>query len=381
MHGALIGADDFFGLSAILFAVAAFAFWADTKRWGSRISGVVLAILLAMGLSNLRVIPTAAPLYDDILKYIIPFAIPLLLFKANLHRIVKESGRMLIIFGVAVAGTILGVVIGLAFMDFGADTPSFAGMFSATYIGGSLNFYSVEAARPLSDPSLMAASVAADAFVGTIFIIAVVGAPSLPFMRKWIPSPIMDAAENAGSAAHVGGGARPVIDLVHMSGAMALSLALCAVGFGLANALGAPAYAILIITALALVVANLFPKRMTALSGDMEIGMIAIYVFLAVIGAASDLRAMVASALPLVAFALIIITVHLAVVFSVGKLLKFDLAEIVVASNACGGGVATATPLAAGRGWSDLVTPAILCGTLGNATATFIGVALMRLYA
>lgn len=109
--------------------------------------------------------------------------------------------------------------------------------------------------------------------------------------------------------------------------------------------------------------------------------MIAIYLFLAVIGAASDLRAMVASALPLAAFAMIIITVHLAVVFSVGKLLKFDLAEIVIASNACGGGVATATPLAAGRGWRDLVTPAILCGTLGNATATFIGVALMRLYA
>lgn len=380
MPQTLIGPEDFFGLSAVLFAVATFAFWADRTRWGHRISGVVLAILLAMALSNMRVIPTEAPLYGDILNYIIPFAIPLLLFKANLRRILKESGRVLIIFAVAVAGTILGVVIGLLFMDFGADTPSFAGMFSATYIGGSLNFYSVAATRPLSDPSLMSASVAADAFVGTIFIVAVVAAPSLPFMRKWIPSPIMDAAEQTG-AATPGEEASAPINLVHMSGAMALSLGLCAVAFAAANALGAPAYAILIVTALALLVANFFPNAMARLSGDMEIGMIAIYLFLAVIGAASDLRAMVASALPLAAFAMIIITVHLAVVFSVGKVLKFDLAEIVIASNACGGGVATATPLAAGRGWRDLVTPAILCGTLGNATATFIGVALMRLYA
>lgn len=379
MNGGLIGAGDFFGLSAVLFAVAAFAFWADTTRWGHTISGVVLAILLAMGLSNVGIIPTKAPLYDDILKYIIPFAIPLLLFKADLRAMVREAGRMLIIFVIASAGSVLGVVIGLAFMHFGADTPSLAGMFASTYIGGSLNFYSVAALRPLSDPSLMAASVAADAFVGTLFIIAIVGAPSLPFMRKWFPSPIIDAAEKKSSGANAAA-PRAAINLVHISVAMALSFALCAISYAIAETLRASAYAILIVTALSLAAANLFPKRMKTLTGDMEIGMIAIYVFLAVIGAQSDLRAMVASAMPIALFALIVIAVHLVFVFSLGKLLKFDLAEIVVASNAAGGGVATATPLAAGRGWTDLVTPAILCGTLGNATATFIGAALVRLY-
>lgn len=379
MTGSLIAADDFFGIAAVLLGVAAFAFWADTKKWGRSVSGVVIAILLAMAFSNLRVIPTSAPIYGDVFTYIIPFAIPLLLFKANLRRIIRESGRMLIIFGVAVIGTILGVVLGLLFMDFGAHTPAFAGMFAATYIGGSLNFYSVEAAMPLNDASLLSASVAADALIGTVFIVAIVAAPSVPLIRKLIPSPVMDAAEAPNESAgglKVGG----PINLVHISFAMALSLAICAVSFAIANALGASQYAILLVTALALATANFFPKAMKALTGDMEIGMLAIYIFLAVIGASSDLTAMVASALPLAIFAMIIITVHIIFVLFIGKLMKFDLAEIVVASNACGGGVATAAPLAAGRGWHDLVTPAILCGTLGNAIATFIGVALAQLY-
>ena len=57
-------------------------------------------------------------------------------------------------------------------------------------------------------------------------------------------------------------------------------------------------------------------------------------------------------------------------------LLKLDLAEMVVASNANAGGPTTAAVMATARRWSDLVIPAILCGTLGYATATFIGVAL-----
>ena len=75
-------------------------------------------------------------------------------------------------------------------------------------------------------------------------------------------------------------------------------------------------------------------------------------------------------------FAGLILTVHLAFILVAGWLLKLDLIEIVIASNANMGGPTTAAAMATARRWDALVTPAILVGTLGYATATFIGTAV-----
>jgi uncharacterized membrane protein len=56
--------------------------------------------------------------------------------------------------------------------------------------------------------------------------------------------------------------------------------------------------------------------------------------------------------------------------------MKLDLAEVMIASNACILGPAPAAALAASKGWQPLVAPGILVGLLGYAIATFIGVAL-----
>jgi uncharacterized membrane protein len=107
--------------------------------------------------------------------------------------------------------------------------------------------------------------------------------------------------------------------------------------------------------------------------------MIAIYIFLFVNGARADVWAMVGSALPITLFAVIIVGSHMVFTFTVGGLLKLDLAELIIASNACVGGSSSAGPIAAARGWHELVTPGILCGSLGNAIGTFIGVGLVGL--
>ena len=75
-------------------------------------------------------------------------------------------------------------------------------------------------------------------------------------------------------------------------------------------------------------------------------------------------------------FAIAILTVHLLVILVAGRLLRLDLAEIVIASNANMGGPTSAAAMAVARRWETLVIPAVLCGTLGYATATFIGVAV-----
>ena len=77
-------------------------------------------------------------------------------------------------------------------------------------------------------------------------------------------------------------------------------------------------------------------------------------------------------------FAALILSVHLVVILVAGRLLRLDLSEIVIASNANMGGPTTAAAMAVARRWNTLITPAILCGTLGYAVATFIGAAVGR---
>ena len=116
----LIGPDQDFALWAVLIAIAAFGFWCERYPWGRKYSGVMLLITLAIVLANLRIIPTSAPAYDVVWDYLVPIAIPLLLFQADLKRIVRESGPTLIAFIIGGAG----VAIGAPTVSLPGDAPS-----------------------------------------------------------------------------------------------------------------------------------------------------------------------------------------------------------------------------------------------------------------
>ena len=56
-----------------------------------------------------------------------------------------------------------------------------------------------------------------------------------------------------------------------------------------------------------------------------------------------------------------------------GKLLKFNLEDIILASNANIGGPTTAAAMAISKGWINLVGPIMLIGTLGYIIGTYAG--------
>ena len=103
------------------------------------------------------------------------------------------------------------------------------------------------------------------------------------------------------------------------------------------------------------------------------------YIFFVAIGAGANLGEVLGAALPIIAFIVVMVLVHLCLLVLIGKFMKLDIAEVLIASNACILGPAPAAALAASKGWQPLVAPGILVGMLGYAIATFIGVALTTL--
>ena len=109
----LISADNHWALLAVLFSSTALAIWLEQKfKWAAKISGAVITLAVAILLVNCRVIPSAAPVFDDVVwGYAVPMAIPLLL-RTNIRKIRKETGRFLLIFLIGAAGTVAGTILG-----------------------------------------------------------------------------------------------------------------------------------------------------------------------------------------------------------------------------------------------------------------------------
>lgn len=108
----LIQPTDQWGMWAAILCASSFGLWGNKQRWGARVGGAsLLSTLLALFLSNIGVIPTVAPAYVDVTKFLLPLAVPLLLLTADLRRVVTCTGRVLWCFFLGSLGTTLGSIL------------------------------------------------------------------------------------------------------------------------------------------------------------------------------------------------------------------------------------------------------------------------------
>jgi uncharacterized membrane protein len=351
---------------------------------GQVLGGVILTMLIAILLANAGALPShesAAPVYRMLLEFVAPAAIFLLLLEVNLGDLRRAGRPMLVAFVVGAAGTLVGVLCASWATDaparLGVHASTVAGMFAATYIGGSPNLNAVALQYGLGEePGLLAAANAADAAVGIPWLVVLVVLVGL-FHR------LSGTRPDAAQADHdVVRDARPVT----VRATVAL-LALATGGVWLSNALGdwtselafgIPA--ILILTTLALVVAQVPAVR--RLGGAGVLGTAGIYLFVAALGANCDFRALAALgpvAGALLMFAAITVLVHGIVQFGVGRLLGLSPEVLAVASCANVGGVSTILPVARGIGRMDLLLPGMLVAALGTAAGTYLGFGMVWL--
>lgn len=393
----LIAADDTWVLWTVLAASAALAIYLEQKyAWASKITGCILATAFTLVLANLSIIPTDAPVYDTVWGYVVPLAVPLLLFNANIKKIWKESGRMFIIYLLSSVGTLVGGFT--AYFALKGLIPALndiVPMFVGTYTGGSVNFIAMSEQYAVPGKTVSAALVA-DNLLMVLYVFVLISLPAMAIIKKLYRQPYEEALKaqteadkdkNKTMAAKYWGAKE--ISLKDIAFAIAIAFIVVTVSTKLAGKIsetfsgadfvskfigGFFGNKYLLITTFTMIIATVFPKQMSSVKGAQEIGTFLIYIFFAVIGAPASVPMIIKESPLLLVFALIIVAVNMIVSLIFGKIFNFSIEEIIIASNANIGGPTTAAAMAVSKGWGALIVPGLLVGTLGYVLGNYLGI-------
>ena len=393
----LIAADDTWGLLAVMCLSVFAAIWLEQKyQWASKISGAIIALILAMVMANVGIIPTSCVLYDDIVwGVVVPMAIPMLLLQCNLKKIWNETGRMLAIFLIGAAGTTVGAFLAYFLLKgpFGDATnlARVASMMTGSYIGGGVNFAAMASQYAAGEDITAAATVADNLLMAAYFFVLIAFAGS-KFFRAKFSHPLIDEVESGASkeAAQTQAAAfwsRKDISLKDISLNVAYAVAIVFIARLIAGLFsGFEITGVLMnfvvrflgsqyvwITTLSVIVATFATEKVEALHGSQEVGTYLIYLFLFVIGVPANIYTVITKSPLLLVLTAIMVIVNMLFCFVAAKLFKFNLEDAIIASNANIGGPTTAAGMAISQGWTALVGPAMLIGAFGYVIGNYMG--------
>lgn len=362
---------------ALLCLMVILAVYAAKTKIGKPFSSALLVILFTAIIANLNIIPSASnsiDLYDGIFKYVAPISIFYLLLKVNLTSIKKAGVPMIVLFLIGSVATIIGIFLSWYLFApekvLGADAKVLAGMYTGTYIGGSINFNAVALQYHFQEKGILyAGSIAVDNVVSAIWILVTLALPA--FLRMfWKAKTNLKPIENISQEEN------PEDENIDFTSLMWL-IFLGISAFYLSNVISVflpKIPAILTLSTIGILLAQ--TKFVANLKGSHNLGMYLVLLFLAVIGAYCEISAVAQLkeiGLILLLFASSTVLIHGILIVIIGGLVYRDWEMIAIASQANVGGVTSAVALAESFNRKDLLLPAILIGTLGNALGTYVG--------
>ncbi len=366
-------------VAGMLCLLMVLAIWlAEFKGFKLAGSPILIIILCAVAV-NIGILPngtTNHPLYNGIFTYIAPLSIFILLLEVDLKSIRKAGGPMLLLFIAGAFATVAGILISYKLLTPGASigplAPAVAGMYTGTYIGGSINFNAVAMHYGvMQQGELFAATTVVDNIIGTPWIILVLLIPR--WLKKIWPrkrigiSTIDNSLQKAG--AHQ-------IDVASISVMVGLGLLVIFLA-DLAHQYLPVIPAVVILTTIALLLAQI--PVIQRLKGTHTIGLFLTLIFLGVIGTLCDVKMLVESgslALVLLGFAGLAVLLHGIILFGFAAIFKLDWDLAAMASLTNVGGSTTSIAGSEGLNRQDLLLPGLLVGSLGNAVGTYLGFAV-----
>lgn len=380
----LISPDNTLMIWAVIVIFVFLAMFAERHfRWAKAVGAALICLVGGMVLSSVGLMPSTSSAYDVIWSMITPLAIPLVLFAADLRKIIKESGKMLVMFLIACCGTMFGAILASClFHNQIAEIWKPAAMLTGSQTGGSANVV-VQADVWDITGSAFDAIYVADILTFTFTLFTLVMLPSIAILRKHYKC-MYDTPTVVDNTLKEGESSEPSMEIVAIAKALATSFAIVTVSVVIADWVNATfsnfiicqlfGQKYLLITLFTVILATAFPKFFNSMKGAQDLGIFMMFIFFVAVSIEADLKQVIALGPWLIFFSIVIFVGILFVSLLFGKIFKFSIEEISVAANAALGGPTTAAASAAARGYKELVTPAVLVGTLGYILGNYFGV-------
>ncbi len=338
------------------------------------VSSSLLVIIVTAIMANLGVVPSASNpsvVYDFTFKYIAPLSIFFLLLGVKLIDVKKAGVPMTIGFMLGALGTLVGTLVSIwAFNGealFGEKFYAIGGMMTGTYTGGSVNFNALALHYDVvHDGAIFVGVVVADNILTALWMIVTISAPG--FLRKYFPDRESKSATKGETQLNEVESTSPL----SFAALIVLGLGTVLLSNYIQDLTAVPS--VLILTTLALIMAQM--KVIQQLAGAQVLGLLSVYLFLAVVGAFCEIAALADvgdKAVSIFGFTLLIIVIHGLVIFGIGRIFKLDWSLLAISSQANIGGASTALALSRSLKREDLLLPAILMGTVGAALGTYLG--------
>jgi len=378
----MITFQDPMAILVYLIGIIGFIFYLDSKEIFSGLfkylPTVIWIYFLPMFSTTLGILPESSMLYDWIKTYLLPPALILLLLSSNFTALKKLGFKAISIMFIATISVVIGGIVSFGIFSSWLPDNSWKGLgaLSGSWIGGSANMVAVGASIGTPD-DLFGIMIIVDTIVGYGWMgIVIFFSAYQERIDRWngVETSLIDNINIQMS--DIESKRRPIrfIDLIAI-----VSIGMIGGYFSLIIGDWLPdlgrivtsfGWTIIIVSILGIIL-SLTPLSDLENAGASHIGNFFLYLLLATIGAKANLTSIIYAPVFLLV-GICWITVHAAILFMGGRLLKVPMFLIATSSQANIGGVVSA-PIIATVYQKSLAPVGLLMGVLGNIIGIYFG--------
>ncbi|MCD7035067.1 DUF819 family protein [Metabacillus sp. GX 13764] len=320
--------------------------------------------------------------YTNVKGTLLPAMLSLMLLKCDVRNVVKLGPRMLGGFVAAVISILAGfVLVYLLFQGlYAQDTWKAFGALAGSWTGGSANMVALQGILKVPENifgyALMMDTINYAVWVMFMFWLV----PFSGKFNKWTKADETFLQSEFAETAAASEMDKPV-QFQHMLYLLGIGLIISAFSIlagkslpAVGDIINATSWTIMIASVIGLVLAVTPAAR---IPGSMDLSNVMLYIIVALIASQSDFS-MIGQAPIYLLSGFLIMAVHLAVMILLGKLFRYDLFTLGVASLANIGGMASAPMLAASYN-KALIPVGVIMALMGSFLGTYFGMMMAKL--